>query len=384
MLEKGFSKPTERIEKLRQVIIDAVPQVESERACLVTESYKETEGLPTVIRRAKAVEKIFNELPVTIRDNELIVGSITINPRSTEICPEFSYDWVEKEFKTMHSRMADPFEISEKVQGELHEAFKYWDGKTTSALADSYMSPETKDCIANGVFTVGNYFYGGVGHVNVDYGKILKKGFRGVLEETIAAMNQLDPDDPATIKKRQFYNAVIISYNAAIKFAHRYADKARELAATESNPVRKAELIQIAANCDRVPEYGARNFYEACQSFWFIQIMVQIESNGHSISPGRFDQYMYPYLKNDNISREFAQELVDCIWVKLNDINKTRDEVSAQAFAGYAVFRTFVLVDRMKKEKMQQMKFLICVWKQLHMLNYQLLHSQFVYIRTLH
>ena len=111
MLEKGFSKPTERIEKLRQVIIDAVPQVESERACLVTESYKETEGLPTVIRRAKAVEKIFNELPVTIRDNELIVGSITINPRSTEICPEFSYDWVEKEFKTMHSRMADPFEI---------------------------------------------------------------------------------------------------------------------------------------------------------------------------------------------------------------------------------------------------------------------------------
>ena len=339
MLEKGFSKPTERIEKLRQVIIDAVPQVESERACLVTESYKETEGLPTVIRRAKAVEKIFNELPVTIRDNELIVGSITINPRSTEICPEFSYDWVEKEFKTMHSRMADPFEISEKVQGELHEAFKYWDGKTTSALADSYMSPETKDCIANGVFTVGNYFYGGVGHVNVDYGKILKKGFRGVLEETIAAMNQLDPDDPETIKKRQFYNAVIISYNAAIKFAHRYADKARELAAAESNPVRKAELVQIAANCDRVPEYGARNFYEACQSFWFIQIMVQIESNGHSISPGRFDQYMYPYLKNDNISREFAQELIDCIWVKLNDINKTRDEVSAQAFAGYAVFQ---------------------------------------------
>ena len=339
MLEKGFSKPTERIEKLRQVIIDAVPQVESERACLVTESYKETEGLPTVIRRAKAVEKIFNELPVTIRDNELIVGSITINPRSTEICPEFSYDWVEKEFKTMHNRMADPFEISEKVQGELHEAFKYWDGKTTSSLADSYMSPETKDCIANGVFTVGNYFYGGVGHVNVDYGKILKKGFRGVLEETIAAMNQLDPDDPETIKKRQFYNAVIISYNAAIKFAHRYADKARELAAAESNPVRKAELVQIAANCDRVPEYGARNFYEACQSFWFIQIMVQIESNGHSISPGRFDQYMYPYLKNDNISREFAQELIDCIWVKLNDINKTRDEVSAQAFAGYAVFQ---------------------------------------------
>lgn len=339
MLEKGFTKPTERIEKLRKVIIDAVPQVESERACLITKSYQETEGLPTVIRRAKAVEKIFTELPVTIRDNELIVGSITINPRSTEICPEFSYDWVEKEFDTMHSRMADPFEISPKVKTELHEAFKYWDGKTTSALADSYMEPDTKDCIANGVFTVGNYFYGGVGHVNVDYGKILRKGFRGVLEETVAAMSKLDEDDPASIKKRQFYNAVIISYNAAIKFAHRYADKARELANLQVDMTRKNELLRIADNCDRVPEFGARNFYEACQSFWFVQIMVQIESNGHSISPGRFDQYMYPYLKNDSIDRTFAQELVDCIWVKLNDVNKTRDEVSAQAFAGYAVFQ---------------------------------------------
>ena len=339
MLERGFSKPTERIEKLRQVIIDAVPQVESERAVLITQSYKETEGQPTIIRRAKAVEKIFNELPITIRDNELVVGSITVNPRSTEICPEFSYDRIKKEFHTMHNRMADPFEISEKVQHELHDAFLYWDGKTTSALADSYMEPDTKACISNGVFTVGNYFYGGVGHVNVDYGKILKKGFRGILEETITALNALDEDDPSSIKKKQFYNAVIISYNAAIRFAHRYAEKARELALKTSCPTRKAELEQIAANCDRVPEFGARNFWEACQSFWFIQIMVQIESNGHSISPGRFDQYMYPYLKDDSIDRVKAQELVDCIWVKLNDINKTRDEVSAQAFAGYAVFQ---------------------------------------------
>lgn len=339
MIERGFSKPTERIEKLRQVIIDAVPQVESERACLVTESFKETEGLPVILRRAKAVEKIFNELPITIRDNELVVGSITINPRSTEIYPEFSYDWVEKEFKTIHNRMADPFEISEKVQAELHEAFKYWEGKTTSALADSYMSPETKACISNGIFTVGNYFYGGVGHVNVDYGKILKKGFRGVLEETIAAKNALDENDPESIRKHQFYNAVIISYNAAIRFAHRYAEKARQMAASEYDSKRKAELLKIAENCERVPEYGARNFYEACQSFWFVQIMVQIESNGHSVSPGRFDQYMYPYLKNDPIDRAAAQELVDCIWVKLNDVNKTRDEITAQTFAGYSTFQ---------------------------------------------
>lgn len=340
MLAKGFSQPTQRVEKLKRMILDATPYVESERAVLVTESFKETEGLPVILRRAKAVEKIFNQLPITIRDDELVVGAITKNPRSTEICPEFSYDWVEKEFETMGTRIADPFQIPKETAAELHEAFQYWEGKTTSALADSYMSQEAKDAIAAGVFTVGNYFYGGVGHVCVDYGKVMRIGFRGIITEVVEAMEKIDRTDPEYVRKEQFYKSVIISYNAAIRFAHRYAEKARELAATEQNPTRKAELLQIAKNCERVPEYGATNFYEACQAFWFVQMMLQIESSGHSISPGRFDQYMYPFYAADkDITPEFAQELIDCIWIKLNDVNKTRDEISAQAFAGYAVFQ---------------------------------------------
>lgn len=340
MIAKGFSKPTERIERLRKVIIEAVPQVESDRACLVTESYKETEGLPTIIRRAKAIEKVFNELPITIRDDELIVGSLTKNPRSTGLCPEFSYEWVENEFDTMATRMADPFVIPKETQAELKDAFKYWKGKTTFELATSLMSDEVHKCMSNGVFNVGNYYYGGVGHVNVDYGKVLRIGFKGVISEVVEALNKLDDSDPESIKKCQFYKAVIIVYTAAINFAHRYANKAEELASVETDQTRKDELIQIARNCRRVPENGATNFYEACQSFWFVQIMVQLESNGHSVSPGRFDQYMYPYYQNDKeIDKEKAQELLDCVWVKLNDINKTRDEVSAQAFAGYTVFQ---------------------------------------------
>ena len=344
MISRGFSEPTDRVKRLKKAIVDAIPYVESERAVLVTESYKETEGLSPIMRRAKAAEKIFNNLPITIHEDELIVGAITKNLRSTEICPEFSYDWVEKEFDTMGTRMADPFQIPKDTANELREAFKYWEGKTTSALADSYMSQETKDCIANGVFTVGNYFYGGVGHVCVDYGKVLKIGFTGIIKQAIDAMNQMDLMDPEYIKKKNFYEAIVITYSAAINFAHRYAAKAREMAAVCLDPVRKAELLQIAANCDRVPERGATNFYEACQAFWFVQILLQIEANGHSISPGRFDQYMYPYLETDkSISKEFAQELVDCIWVKLNDVNKTRDEISAQAFAGYAVFQNLIV-----------------------------------------
>lgn len=340
MLEKGFLNPTERVVRLKNTILNAKPYVEAERAVLATDAYKETEGLPAIMRRAKVVEKIFDHLPVTIRPDELIVGAVTINPRSTEICPEFSYDWVEKEFETMESRLADPFIIPKDTANALHEAFKYWPGKTTSALASSYMSEGTKDSMANGVFTVGNYFYGGVGHVSVDYGKILKIGFRGIINEVNRALETLDRSEPDYIKKEQFYQAVLISYNAAIRYAHRYAEKAAQLAQQENDATRKQELLQIAQNCQRVPENGATTFWEACQTFWFLQSMLQIESSGHSISPGRFDQYMYPYYAADkNITQTFAQELVDCCWIKLNDINKTRDEVSAQAFAGYAVFQ---------------------------------------------
>ena len=344
MLEKGFSNPTDRIVRLKNTILRAKPYVESERAVIATQAYRENEQRPAVMRRAKVVEKIFNELPVTIRPDELIVGAVTINPRSTEICPEFSFDWVEKEFDTMADRIADPFIIEKKTAQELHEAFKYWPGKTTSELAASYMSPETHDAMNNGVFTVGNYFFGGVGHVCVDYGKILKIGFQGVIDEVTQALENLDRTKPDYIKKQQFYQAVIISYQAAIVFAHRYADEAERLAQIESNPHRKNELEQIAQNCRRVPENGATTFWEACQAFWFVQSMLQIESSGHSISPGRFDQYMYPYLQADtSIDPTFAQELVDCCWIKLNDINKTRDEVSAQAFAGYAVFQNLIV-----------------------------------------
>ncbi|MEE1227460.1 MAG: glycyl radical protein [Lachnospiraceae bacterium] len=342
MIAKGFTEPTARIKALKDEVVNAVPEVEPYRAVLITESYKETEGMPMVIRRAKANEKIFNNLPVVIRDNELIVGALSVKPRSTNLCPEFSYDWVEKEFKTMATRMCDPFVITEETADILHEVFKYWKGKTTSELATSYMSQDCLDAQAGGVFTVGNYYFGGIGHVCVDYGKVLKKGFKGVIAEVVEAMGKLDENDPEYLKKRAFYEAVIISYNAAINFAKRYSKKAAEMAASCTDPKRKAELELIARNCDRVPENGATNFYEACQSFWFVQALVQIEANGHSISPGRFDQYMWPYLRDDKeISKEFAQELIDCIFVLLNHVNKTRDEVSDQAFAGYAVFQNF-------------------------------------------
>ncbi|WP_288858525.1 pyruvate formate lyase family protein, partial [uncultured Megasphaera sp.] len=140
VLAKGFSQPTARILALKHAIYEATPTVEADRAELLTASYKETEGYPIIIRRAKALEKILKEIPIAIRNNELIAGSLTVGIHGCQIYPEYSFDWIEKEFKTMATRMADPFVIPEETAERLHEAFLYWPGKTTSELATSYMS----------------------------------------------------------------------------------------------------------------------------------------------------------------------------------------------------------------------------------------------------
>ena len=323
-----------------------MPVIESARAKLITESYKETEGEPIITRRAKAFAHILHNIPIIIRDNELIVGSSTIAPRGCQTFPEFSYEWLEAELDTVATRIADPFEIAEETKAELKEADKYWKGKTTSELATSYMAPEAIKAIEHNIFTPGNYFYNGVGHVTVKYWEVLETGFEGIMEKAQKELDGCSVGDGNYARKSHFLEAVILSCKAVIDYAGRYAKLAQEMAAQTSDPVRKQELFVIAENCSRVPAKGAQNFYEACQSFWFVQQLLQMESSGHSISPGRFDQYMYPYYKKDmeagTITREFAQELMDCIWVKLNDLNKCRDAASAEGFAGYSLFQNLI------------------------------------------
>ena len=335
-----------RIQKLVDALYEHMPVIESARAKLITESYKETEGEPIITRRAKAFAHILHNIPIIIRDNELIVGSSTIAPRGCQTFPEFSYEWLEAELDTVATRTADPFEIAEETKAELKEADKYWKGKTTSELATSYMAPEAIKAIEHNIFTPGNYFYNGVGHVTVKYWEVLETGFEGIMEKAQKELDGCSVGDGNYARKSHFLEAVILSCKAVIDYAGRYAKLAQEMAAQTSDPVRKQELFVIAENCSRVPAKGAQNFYEACQSFWFVQQLLQMESSGHSISPCRFDQYMYPYYKKDmeagTITREFAQELMDCIWVKLNDLNKCRDAASAEGFAGYSLFQNLI------------------------------------------
>ncbi len=334
-----------RIDFLKEQLFKEMPQIETDRAVLLTYSYMQTEGQPVITRRAKAFEYILDNIPITIRDRELIVGAATKRPRSCQVFPEYSFEWLEQEFDTLATRVADPFYISEENKKILHEVYKYWKGKTTSELATSYMTRETLTAIKHNIFTPGNYFYNGIGHVTVDYAKILKKGFDGVIKDVEAEMATMRLSDADYCKKNAFLEAVLICCKAAIRYSKRYARLARELADKESDSTRAAELKKIAENCDRVPEFGARDFYEALQSFWFVQMLIQTESSGHSVSPGRFDQYMYPYYlvsREKGMTREEAQELIDCVWVKLNDMNKCRDAASAEGFAGYSLFQNLI------------------------------------------
>ncbi len=337
---------TKRIDLIKEAFLKSRPQIEADRAVLLTESYKQTEGEPIVLRRAKAFKNICEKLPVTIRDNELIVGSTTVAPKSSQIFPEFSFDWIEKEFDTISERSADPFYISEETKGALREVFKYWKGKTTSELATSYMAKETITAIEHNIFTPGNYFYNGVGHVCVHYDRVLEIGYNGIIAQAQKEMDSISVGDADYVTKSAFLEATIMSCKAAITFANRYAELALEMSKSEKDAKRKEELVKIAENCSKVPANGATNFYEACQSFWFVQMLLQTESNGHSISPGRFDQYMYPYYEMDKkkpgFDKAFAQELLDCLWLKLNDISKVRDDASAQGFAGYGTFQNLI------------------------------------------
>jgi formate C-acetyltransferase len=353
--------PTPRVEAIKERFIKVTPEICVERAQLITESYRESEDLPIHIRRARAFEKILNGMSVFIQDDELIVGNQCTKPRSAPVYPEFSCKWLEAELDRLEKRTGDVFLISEDKKKILRELFPYWDKKTSNELATSLMTDEALAAQGAGVFTVGNYYFNGVGHISVDYAKVLAKGLNGIIAEAQAELAKVDIADPAGLKKMHFLKAVIISNRAVISFARRFAAAARSLAAAESNPQRKAELAEIARICAKVPAEPAGSFWEAVQSFWFIQLVLQIESNGHSISPMRFDQYMYPYLRMDvGISTEKAQELLDLLYIKFSEINKVRDEGSTKAFGGYPMFQNLIVggVDREGEDATNELSFM--------------------------
>jgi len=360
-----------RVESLKERVMSIKPEISAERAKIITEAYMEHEGKPYAIIRAKALEKILNEMSIYINEGELIVGNLASKPRGACVYPEFSYDWILDEMDTFQSRSSDQFIISEDAKKTLLRVLPYWKDKTTKDKALKIIPQDAINAHKELIYIL-TALGSGLGHIAVNYEKVIKMGLSTIKSEAMSKISSLDMTEPESIEKRVFYESIIIVCDAVVNFAARFAQLAMKMVEEEKNEERKKELQHIAEVCSNVPERPARSFYEAVQSFWFIQLTLQIESNGHSISPGRFDQYMYEFYKNDTekgiMDQEKAKEILGCLWVKFNEINKVRDRIGSLAFGGYPMFQNLIVggVDKYGNDSTNDLSYLcIEVTKQL-------------------
>lgn len=340
VLKEGTAE-YERGQQLRTRVISASPYLCIERARLVTQSYRETEHEHILIRRTKAFDSIMRNMSVYILDDELIVGHQASRQRSAPLYPEFAVEWISDEINLFETRPQDRFIVPGEVKREfLDDIYPFWKGRTLSDRVHSYVTEEIRlqRFVAN-VFNISGHEDNGLGHVALDYRKVLGGGLRGIIADIETRLLKLELWRPEDYRKMLFYKSCMSMCESAIAFANRYGMKAWDMAKDEKDAVRKQELLGISEICKRVPEHPARTFHEALQSFWFLQLLPQIYDNGVSISPGRFDQYMYPYyvadIEKGLLTREKAQELLESMWVKLTEPIKIYRAADAAFHAGY-------------------------------------------------
>ncbi|RLB97785.1 MAG: hypothetical protein DRH76_04120 [Deltaproteobacteria bacterium] len=339
----GASRASERVRMAVQRNLDAVPELFPFRAVSVTRSYRDSEGLPLATRRAMMFERIMAEQPVVIQDGELIVGMKTPKPHGSPVYPEINCQWYQRDLDTLASRDNTPFLVSEETKRILREeVFPYWPGRTVFDRIAEQVNEQMWAADRRGV--VYHYFTSrSIGHINVAYDKILSRGVVGIRAEVAAAMAGLNEADPQAHDKRLLLEGIDRSLAALVVFAERYAAEARRLAAAETDARRRAELTEIARICSKVPEQPAATFHEALQAFHFTQLALHLETNGHAVGPGRFDQYIFPFYRADidagRITPDQAQELLDLLWVKLDEITLAKNSGESDTSSSYPEFQ---------------------------------------------
>ena len=346
-----------RTELLRENLLASEPALCPERAALLTAAWRETEGQPILTRRATGFAAVLRGMSIYISPGELLVGNQASSPRAAPFFPEFAVAWLEREVHELPTRRIDPFRVSLDTKAALLPVIEYWEGKTHNDLvralnaellpAEVLASFDPASSCVNQVMTNFGRTASGDGHVVAAYPRLIRTGLAGVIEEARSLLATLDLRRPENLEKRLFHRSVILCLEAAIAFAGRYAALAERMAAEEADPTRRAELRRIAAVCRRVPAHPARTLHEALQAYWFLHLLIQVESDGHSISPGRFDQTVYPYFAADleagRLARAEALELVECFWLKCCEVNKVREWAAAQFLSGYPMFQAITL-----------------------------------------
>ena len=328
----------------------SVPSICVERAVFYTRSHQKTAGEPVIIRRAKAFRETCENITVHIYPDELLVGNPGRERRSGTINPELSWKWVADELDRFAGRQQDPYWItSEQKETLLNEVFPFWQGQS---LEETYLArlPEenARLTVDTGVVDNDSKWRAYVGEITPDYQDVIfRRGFNGIKACAQAHLETLEPVDPLSIDKIHFYRSVIIVCEAIVRLGERYAHQAERIAGAERDPLRKMELQQIAENCRRVPGEPPRTFWEALQMVWFVQVGRVIAENAVALNLGRFDQYMYPYYERDvregRIVPEQAQELIECLWIKLSEWVWAVSSNTARFFAGYCAFQNLTI-----------------------------------------
>ncbi|MDA8216661.1 MAG: glycyl radical protein [Dehalococcoidales bacterium] len=335
---------SERITRLKDQAMGSVPRICAERVSLMTESWFANAALPAVLRRAEALAAILRQMTIFIADEELLVGNQTTAIRAAPIFPEYAVEWLGEELDSLPDRKADPFLVSPDVAEELRRLIPRWKGHTHE---DRVLATLPREVLEGWqeikAFNLVPLTSCGPAHLAVDFPTVLREGLAGVIGRAERRMAGLDLTSPSDLDQLPFLQSVGITGRAAIDFGKRYATLARSLAGAESRESRRSDLLEIADVCERVPGLPPRTFREAVQATWFVQLILQIESSGHSVSLGRVDQYLYPFFAADKaagrLTGDEAAELIANLWIKLFWVNKVRPWANTQYAAGYPMYQ---------------------------------------------
>lgn len=338
---EGFS-PYERVNRLRKTFLDREFNIDIQRARLITEVYKNHPHMSAKLKTAYSLKNILEHVEIDLYDEELLVGELAAPAKAAPIYPEFSTNWIIDELlhHPFDQRPHDKFYITEKDRAELLKLLDFWRGKTVADAIESQMTEDLKKGSEMGkkVYMTNLYHFGGIGHFVMDYEKLLKTGYYGLIAEVKERLSSLSPEEENYMERKEFYEAMLIELKAACTYIRRYAILAYERSKSEKDPDRKWELLQIAKNCEQIAGGPAKTMWQALQLWHFATTITLIESNGHSVSYGRMDQWLYPYyekdLKNHVITKDFAQELLECAYVKMGNPSKLKDRMTVEVRNG--------------------------------------------------
>ena len=328
---------TNRIPRLKNALFANPREISLERALLYTASHQQTEGEPVILRRAKATAHILDHVEIAIRDEELIAGNRTVKPRAGIMSPEMDPYWLLKELDQFAIRPQDRFEISDEDKQTYREVlYPYWENRSMKDFINSQMTEEVKAAVGTQIFSV-NQTDKGQGHIIIDYPRLLNNG----LGALVAEMRERCARDT----QNTFYAAALILLEASQRHILHYAALAEELAQS-SDATRREELLAMADISRHNAQHKPQTFWQACQLFWYMNVILQYESNASSLSIGRFDQYMLPFYQASLTQGDdpaFLKELLESLWVKCNDVVLLRSTSSARYFAGFPTGYTALL-----------------------------------------